>query len=53
MGSGEPVKRSAEKTAEVVGTSESTVKRVRSILDHADEDIKEAVKSRSISNDLL
>jgi hypothetical protein len=44
-GSQEPVNSSAQQTAKVVGTSESTVKRVRSIMDHADEDIKEAVKS--------
>jgi hypothetical protein len=33
------------KTAETVGTSETKVKRARGVIDHADEDTKQAVRS--------
>ena len=44
-GSGEPIGKSATQTAQTVGTSESTVKRVRNVLSDPEE--KEAVLAGS------
>jgi len=41
--SSEPIDSSAKETAKIVGTSESKVKKVRAILDHADDKTKQKV----------
>lgn len=45
VGSSEPTGRTADKTATVIGTSPTKVKKTRTIIDHADEETKRAVKS--------
>jgi len=42
-GSLDPHLKSREKTAKIIGTSQATVQRVRTILDRGDEEIKGAV----------
>ena len=47
--SGKPEGKSAKKTADLLGTSESKVERARQVLDHAPEEMKEAVLSGETS----
>lgn len=41
--------RSAERTAMLLGTSRGTVEKIRSILDHAPEEIKDAIRSGNLT----
>lgn len=49
LGASEPRLRSAQQTAQIVGTSDTKVKKARTIIDHAPEPVKQAVQSGKMS----
>ena len=44
-GASEPIDSSAKLTAEIVGTSETKIKKARAVMEHGDEETKKAVES--------